>query len=65
MGRNWIHIQYGTGDPMKNTHDQVVTSFALVEKGTVVSLEGILAEDKDFGSGYRNNVIIEDAGIVK
>ena len=50
---------------MKNTHDQVVTSFALVEKGTVVSLEGILAEDKDFGSGYRNNAIIEDAGIVK
>jgi hypothetical protein len=54
MGRNWIRIQDGTGDPMKNTHDLVVTPFALVEKGTVMSLEGVLAEDKDFGSKLTN-----------
>ena len=65
MGRNWIHIQDGTGDPMKNTHDLVVTSSAVVEKGTVVSLEGVLAADKDFGAGYRYDAIIEDAVIVK
>ena len=65
MGRNWIHLQDGTGDPMKNTHDLVVTSSALVEKGTVVSLEGVLAADKDFGAGYRYEVIIEQAVIVK
>jgi len=65
MGRNWIHIQDGTGDPMKNTHDLVITSSALEEKGSVVSLEGVLAADKDFGAGYRYDVIIEDAVIVK
>ena len=65
MGKNWHHIQDGTGDPAKNTHDLVVTSSAMVEKGTIVSFEGVLAADKDFGSGYRYDVLIEDAVVVK
>ena len=65
MGKNWIHIQDGTGDPSTNTHDLVVTSSAVVEKDTVISLEGVLAADKDFGSGYRYDVLIEDAVVVK
>jgi len=65
MGKNWLHIQDGTGDPTQNTHDLVVTSSAMPEKGTIVSLEGILAADKDFGFGYRYDVLIEDAEIVK
>ena len=65
MGKNWIHIQDGTGDQTKNTHDLVVTSSAIVEKGTIVSLEGVLAAGKDFGSGYRYDVLIEDAVVVK
>ena len=65
MGKNWHHIQDGTGDPTNNTHDLVVTSSAIVEKGTIISFEGVLAADKDFGAGYRYDVIIEDAGVVK
>jgi hypothetical protein len=65
MGKNWLHIQDGTGDPTTNTHDLVVTSSAIVEKGTIISLEGVLAADKDFGFGYRYDVLIEDAVIVK
>lgn len=65
MGKNWIHIQDGTGDPNKNTHDLVVTSSVMVEKGSVVSLEGVLATDKDLGFGYRYDVMVEDAVIVK
>ena len=65
MGKNWIHIQDGTGDPTTNTHDLVVTSSAIVEKDTVISLEGILAAGKNFGSGYRYDVLIEDAVVVK
>lgn len=65
MGKNWHHIQDGTGDPAKNTHDLVVTSSAIVEKGTIVSFEGVLAADKDFGSGYRYDVLIEDAVVVE
>ncbi len=65
MGKNWIHIQDGTGDPSKNTHDLVVTSSAVVEKGAIVSLEGVLAADKDFGFGYKYDVLIEDAVVVE
>jgi len=61
MGKNWLHIQDGTGDPSKNTHDLVVTSADIPEKGAIISLEGILAADKDFGFGYRYDVIVEDA----
>jgi len=65
MGKNWLHIQDGTGDPTSNTHDLVVTSSAIVEKGTTISLEGVLAADKDFGFGYKYDVLIEDAAIAK
>ena len=65
MGRNWLHIQDGTGDPAKNTHDLVATSADIAEKGAIISLEGILAADKDFGSGYRYDVIVEDAVLMK
>jgi len=65
MGKNWFHIQDGTGDPAKNTHDLVVTSSAMVEKGAIVSLEGVLAADKDFGFGYKYDVLIEDAVVVR
>jgi DNA/RNA endonuclease YhcR with UshA esterase domain len=65
MGKNWLHIQDGTGDPAKNTHDLVVTSASIAEKGTIISLEGILTAGKDLGSGYRYDVIVEDAVLVK
>jgi len=65
MGKNWIHIQDGTGDPATNTHDLVVTSAVLAERGAVVSLEGVVAAGKDFGFGYRYDVIIEDAVVVE
>ena len=65
MGKNWLHIQDGTGDLAKNTHDLVVTSADIAEKGAIISLEGILAADKDFGSGYRYDVIVEEAVLMK
>jgi hypothetical protein len=65
MGRNWLHIQDGTGDPAKNTHDLVVTSADIAEKGAVITIEGTLAADKDFGFGYKYDVIVEDAVLTK
>jgi len=61
MGKNWVHLQDGTGNPMKNTHDLVVTTMAAPAKGSVIIIEGTLHADKDFGAGYRYDVIIEDA----
>jgi len=64
MGRNWIHIQDGTGNPDKNTHDLVVTTTDDVAGDTeIVIVEGTLASNKDFGAGYTYVVIIEDAKV--
>ncbi|HIP40518.1 MAG TPA: DNA-binding protein [Desulfocapsa sulfexigens] len=65
MGRNWVHLQDGTGDPMANTHDLVVTTSEKVENGKTITMEGILAANKDFGAGYKYVAIIEEAKTVK
>ncbi len=65
MGKNWIHLQDGTGEPMSNTHDLVVTTMAEPAAGDTITIEGTLSADKDFGAGYRYNAIIEDATISK
>lgn len=65
MGKNWLHLQDGTGDPLKNSHDLVVTSADKAEKGDIVTVEGVLAADKDFGAGYKYAVIVEDVTITR
>ena len=63
MGKNWLHLQDGTGNPMKNSHDLVVTTMAVPEKNSIVVIEGTLHANKDFGAGYKYEVIVEDAEI--
>ncbi len=65
MGVNWIHLQDGTGDPMTNTHDLVVTTSEEVTNGEVITVEGVLAANKDFGAGYKYEAIVEKAKTVK
>ncbi len=65
MGKNWIHIQDGSGNPTKKTHDLVVTSLENVTKDSVVTVEGMLYKDKNFGAGYKYAVIVEDAKIIR
>jgi hypothetical protein len=65
MGKNWIHIQDGSGDPLKGTNDILVTSHDTAKAGDIVTAKGTLYKDKDFGSGYKYSVIVEEAGIKK
>ncbi len=63
MGKNWLHLQDGTGNPMQNRHDLVVTTLDEPKEGEVVTIEGVLAANRDFGAGYRYEVIVEDARV--
>jgi hypothetical protein len=63
MKRNWIHIQDGTGN--ENNYDLVITSDQDVKVGDIITAEGKLATDKDFGAGYFFPVIIEEAKIIE
>jgi hypothetical protein len=63
MDRNWIHIQDGTGG--KDDYDLLVTSDEVVQVGDVVIVEGVVAVNRDFGSGYTYPVMVEKAKITK
>ena len=63
MGKNWVHLQDGTGDSKKNTHDLVVTTNDLPSVGEVITVSGSIFKDKDIGSGYKYEVIMEKASI--
>jgi hypothetical protein len=61
MGKNWIHIQDGSGQAGSN--DLTVTTAANAKVGDTVLVKGIITLNKDFGMGYKYNVIIEDAKV--
>ncbi|MCK9995098.1 MAG: DNA-binding protein [Candidatus Krumholzibacteria bacterium] len=63
MGTNWVHIQDGTGSGP--TSDLTVTTSAVVASGDMVTVEGSLTVNKDFGAGYKYDAIIEGAKVTK
>jgi len=65
MGKNWIHIQDGSGDAAKADNDVTVTTMDETAKGQTITVRGTVKTSKDFGAGYKYAVIIEDAKIVK
>ncbi|MBI5239160.1 MAG: DNA-binding protein [Elusimicrobia bacterium] len=65
MGRHWLHLQDGTGDPKAGTHDLTVTSLALPRTGEVVTVKGKVRTDQDFGAGYTYKALIEAVDISK
>ncbi|PHX85701.1 MAG: hypothetical protein CK538_05840 [Opitutia bacterium] len=62
LGKNWLHIQDGSGAP--GTNDLTVTTAVTVKVGDLVLVTGKLGIDRDFGSGYKYPLIIEDASVV-
>ncbi len=59
MGKNWIHIQDGSADA--GNFDLTITTAQVVNVGDVVTFEGKIYLDKDFGAGYAYEVIMEEA----
>jgi hypothetical protein len=64
MGKNWMHIQDGTGSVKDGNHDLTVTSNGAAKLGDVITITGKVSVDKDFGAGYAYPVIVEGATIV-
>jgi hypothetical protein len=65
MGKNWIHLQDGTGNAESGTNDIIATSQESAGVGDIVTVKGTVYKDKDFGSGYKYSVIMEQASIQK
>lgn len=63
MNRNWIHLQDGTSHG--SSYDLTVTSLEEVSDGDIITIEGVLNTDRDFGAGYFYPVIIEDGSLIQ
>ena len=61
MGKNWMHLQDGTGEP--GTNDLTVTTQGTAFVGDTVLVRGNVGLNRDMGAGYRYDVLIEDATI--
>lgn len=63
MGRNFVHVQDGTGDAGAGSNNLVVTSKQTANVGDQVSVTGVVVVNRDFGMGYNYPLLIEDATI--
>jgi len=61
MGKNWLHLQDGSGS--EGTNDLTVTTTAVAEVGDLVLVNGKVSVNRDFGYGYNYEVLLEDAEI--
>jgi hypothetical protein len=65
MGKNWVHLQDGSGRADKLDHDITVTTQDTTAVGDTVVVKGTVRVDKDFGAGYAYPVIVEEAKLSK
>ncbi len=65
MGKNWIHLQDGSGDAARGTHDIAVTTLDDAALGDTVTITGTVRTNRDVGAGYTFVVIVEEAKVTK
>ena len=63
LGKNWLHIRDGSGSVASHDLDLAVTTAATAKLGDIVLVTGVLSTNKDFGSNYKFDVMIDDAKV--
>ena len=56
MGKNWVHITNANGE-----YDLTITTNATVKLDDEVIFDGMIILNKDFGAGYKYDIIMENA----
>ena len=65
LGKNWLHLQDGSGSPSEGTNDILVTTKDNAAVGDIVSARGTVRTDVTVGAGYAYAVLVEDAAVRK
>lgn len=65
MGKNWVHLQDGSGSAADGTNDLLVTTKQVTKVGDVVVARGVVRTDANFGYGYTYKFMLEDATLQK
>lgn len=61
LNKNWLHIQDNSTNKDGQKYDLTITTLDEVQLGDIVIFEGKLALNKDFGAGYKYDVILEES----
>jgi hypothetical protein len=61
MKKNWVHIQ--DGSEYSGKFDLTATTEMEAAVGDIITIEGTVAIDKDFGYGYSYELLLEDSKI--
>ena len=64
MGKNWIHLQDGSGNPKAGTHDIAATTLEAAAVGDTITVMGTVRTNVDVGAGYKYALLLENARIV-
>ncbi len=65
MGKNWVHLQDGSGAAADGTNDLTANTMQTVKVGDVVVAKGVLRTDVDVGMGTKYKVLLEDVKFQK
>lgn len=65
MGKNWFHLQDGSGSASDGTNDILVTTKDMAKVGDILNARGTVHTDVNLGSGYSYTVLIENATVRK
>ncbi|MDO9073055.1 MAG: nucleotide-binding protein [Rubrivivax sp.] len=65
MGKNWLHLQDGSGKAQDGSNDLLVTSKDTAAVGDIVTARGTVRTDVSVGPGYAYAVLVEDASVKK
>ena len=63
MNQNWIHLQDGSSN--SGEFDFTITTAEEAKVGEIITVEGIITLDKDFGAGYFYSIIMENGTVSK
>ncbi|HEY2510115.1 MAG TPA: hypothetical protein VGI39_04645, partial [Polyangiaceae bacterium] len=63
LGRNWIHLQDGSGSAGDGTNDVLVTTDGTAKVGDSIVASGTVRTNQDFGSGYAYKFMLEQASV--
>ncbi|MFC5299775.1 hypothetical protein [Azospira restricta] len=63
MGRNFVHVQDGSGDAAAGSNNLIVTSKDTAQVGQQVAVSGKVTLNRDFGAGYLYPLLLEEASI--
>ncbi len=65
LGRNWLHVQDGSGKGEDKTNDLTITTSDEAAVGDEIVATGVVGIDRDFTAGYAYPVMLENARLTR